>query len=149
MNRKLKPSKLFIVAILLAAYSSIYITDFLCSFEFSFVQLSQQHANLGEHNPHNDASTPEQTHNDSHSHDNNPNDENCCKDLTDSFLSDLSRLISPTFELKIKTFNAPFCIYNINISGHKYINTQFIVYQYKLTPPKIPDIRILIQSFII
>jgi hypothetical protein len=145
MNRKLQPSKLFIVAILLAAYSSIYFIDFLCS----FVELSHEHANIGEHNPHNEASTPDQTHRDSHSHNNNSNDNNCCKDLTDSFLSDVSRLVSPTFELKIKTFNTPFCIYNINIPGHKFLNTQFIVYQYKLAPPKIPDIRILIQSFII
>jgi hypothetical protein len=149
MNRNLKPTKLIYVAILLAAYSSIYINDFLCSYDHGLVQITQQHDNRGGHNPHNQTSATDQTHNRSHSHDNNSNDDNCCKDLTDSFLFDLSRLISPTFELKIKTFNAPFSIYNINTQGLKNKNTQFIVQQYKLTPPKIPDIRVLIQSFII
>jgi hypothetical protein len=146
-----KLSKLFIVAILLAAYFSVYITDFLCNFEHGFVQLSQQHLNKGGHDHHNDTSKPHQTHNHigSHSHDNNSDDDNCCKDLTYSFIYDLSKLISPTLELKSKIFNAPFCIHYIDVPEYEYFPSQFMAYQYNLPPPKIPNIRIFIQSFII
>ncbi len=152
MSKKLQILKLFIVTILLAAYSGIYITDYLCLCNLKHPELStlEQNHNHSKKN-HHDENNAGECHNNKNSKPDGccSNGCNCCKDLTSYFIADLPKLINPTLQFKVKTLNTPFFIHNINIPKHEYITSQFIAYQYKLPPPKIPDIRVFIQSFIL
>lgn len=151
MSKKLQISKLFIVTSLLVAFSSVYITDHLCLCNLKHPELTtlEQNHHHSKKN-HYDVNNAGEYHNNKNSKPDGccSNGCNCCKDLTSYFIADLPKL-TPTCELKIKSFNTPFFIHNIDIPKHEYQITQFTPYQYKLPPPKIPDIRVFIQSFIL
>lgn len=151
MTKKLQISKFLIVAILLAAYSGIYTTDFLCFCNLKHSELiaSEQTNHHSKKKDHIENITGKHHDNkDSKSNGCSSNGCDCCNELTSIFVADLPKIITPTFQNKVKTFNTTFFIHNITLPKHDCITEQ-LLNNYKLPPPKIPDIRVFIQSFII
>jgi hypothetical protein len=76
------------------------------------------------------------------------NDSCCCEKSSLALISDLPKIITPTFQYKVKTFNTPLFAHHNSLANTDYIFEQFTPCHTKI-PPKIPDIRVMIQSFII
>lgn len=145
--------------------------NIVCGLEhLPIFQQSHQEAHTPEHQDHHgkknhhqdsnqekdhqhDHKTPEPTITDKghkeHSHDHNKSEkENCCKDLTTIFHSSLVKPQQVKTEHKVLLGEPTF-------SDHFSFKSRVICYKaadyfsWRTPPPKIPDIRVFIQSFLI
>lgn len=138
MNKKIYISKLLIAALFLTAYCNILVTQLTCNLPHLLEATKQD----GHHHDNDDA---EHDHSDSHKH-NDSKDDNCCNDKTAAFFASQINPVNPTFEFKntffAKIIFSPNCIINfplpLNSEGY---------FSYRAPPPKMPDIRVFIQSF--
>jgi hypothetical protein len=132
---KVKLSKLSAVAILLVVFSSPWITDFILACNFNSCEVAFSTQNHHDKNSKSDGCCSD--------------DNNCCCDkISLSLLSDLPVIITPSFQHQVKTHNSSIFIDNNDSIKDDYLSQKRTPYQLKL-PPKIPDIRVFIQSFII
>lgn len=141
-------SKFIIVAILMASYSGIYVTDFLCSLDRGYY-IIKSHTHENDHHDHPNADSGHvHNHSDSHVHDENSGEDDCCKDVTNSFILALPKIANPS---RIISFE-PICNIFILLKNDlpKFdLFTVFVNRSYNLPPPKIPDKRVFLQSFLI
>lgn len=138
MNKKTSISKLLIAVLFLTAYFNVPVTQITCNLSH-LLEATEQH----DHHHNNDVA--DHNHSDSHEH-NDSKDDNCCNDKTAAFFASQTNPVNPTFEFK-NTFFAKIifstnCIINFPL---RLNSTDY--FTYRAPPPKIPDIRIFIQSF--
>lgn len=165
LNKKKYIKRVLIAALFLASYSGVYATYVLCnlvpliSAEISHFHDHAGHENAGHHesDSHNHSSNNHGTHNhgddhhkgsNSHSHSHGEAMDDCCNDQTIPFIDSLPKL-SP------KQFHIDFDGGHVSTTGsYLVLNAPSFDFYPKLVryihpPPKVPDIRIFIQSFII
>ena len=149
--------KSFITAtFFLVAYLNVFATQASCNLPHFFEEISKstQYQNAshshGHHHNHDDKKSPSHhNHEDSSHHEEDAEkDNNCCNDKTAAFFASQGNPI-----VSSEDFKNTFCTELV------FINTATVYYSpifynkgaasYSLPPPKMPDIRVFIQSFII
>ena len=106
--------------------------------------LFSQVENHDSHDEHGDDHHSDQGHH-NHTKSSSKDDGNCCKDVTEKIFKSLSTLNQFAYSFKsieYQTLNT-FVIKFSSVKG----NSDLFVNNYFLPPPKIPDIRVFIQSF--
>jgi hypothetical protein len=74
----------------------------------------------------------------------------CCSDDSEiSATPDLPKIITSPYRLKLKTFKALGIAVPSYFDRDVSLKANILINQYSLPPPKIPDIRVFIQSFLI
>lgn len=142
--------KTSIALIFLCAYLNVFFAKLQCEFAHIVDQsgVPHEHENGHDHH-HGEHEVPAHPHSDSgsdHDHDENKT-KDCCNDATASFFSAQNQTSS--IQLELKSLIAEFTLFS-NSSPFKFYtpvaNTAPFVFN-KRHPPKIPDVRIFIQSF--
>lgn len=142
--------KTIIVAVFIAAIGNVYLAQYLCNQAHAMDLTGQEHSHeLGHDHHHSDGNTSGA----GHSHEGNPVDEgseddNCCEDKTIAFFASLTN--PATFHLNIKAGLTAIAtdIFTLVLPYSNEVNSTPYL-SYKSPPPKIPDIRVFIQSFLI
>ncbi len=154
MKNRFKIKSFIIAAIFLAAYLNVFITQASCNLSHLFEKTqtaAHNHQNNHDHH-HANEDVPPHHHDDKpdHQHDgkSEKDDNNCCNDKTSLFFASQGNPSTSSVDLKNPVqadliFISAFIAFNPTV-----YNTRGYV-SYKLPPPKIPDIRVFIQSFII
>ena len=154
-------SKSLTVAFLLSVVSFAYITNISCVCDMSACSESDIQISFDSHNNgHSDHSTSdhhsENMNMKGHHHPSNSQDDGCCSDSDDctcdqaafTLLSDLPKLLLTPTNLKVKNFNS-----SVPVTNDLFITQDFFYEQESTSlndpPPKIRDIRIFIQSYLI
>lgn len=157
MKNRFKIKSFLIAAIFLAAYLNVFITQASCNLSHLFEETQTQshsthsHQNSHDHH-HGNENVPPHHHDDKpdHQHDgkSEQKDNNCCNDKTSTFFE--SQGNPTTFSVDFKNTYTEFALINaiFFVCNQPVFNTNGYV-SYTLPPPKIPDIRVFIQSFII
>lgn len=139
--------------VFLAAYLNVFVTQASCNLSHLFEQTAKtSHHHDGHDHHHGSEEVPPHHHDDKpdHTHDTGKKDNNCCNDKTSAFFASQGNPATSSVDIKktvytdlILIFISAFITFNPTVYNTKgYIS-------YILPPPKIPDIRIFIQSFII
>lgn len=134
--------------IMLWLFTGIMATNLLCSFAHAMDATGQEHDHPYGHDHHHEGNNPltEQDHKDTgheHGHDSG---QGCCNDFTFTFFSNLQRDHTPTLKLDSKVISFALLL-PLFINPMEGKNLFKGVRDYIKPPPKIPDIRIFIQSF--
>ena len=145
MKRKKNISKLLIGGFFLALYCNVLFTQLLCNYSHLLSELFEQtHTHKDDHHHDHDEKTPLTEH----SHNDSKKDDNCCNDKTAAFFASQTNPTTISFDFK-NTFYTEFVTFSNNI----FINTPSVnqkgYFSYESAPPKIPDIRVFIHSFLI
>ena len=142
LNKKISISRLLIGAFFIAIYGNVLFTQLLCAYpHLSKLTEKTKH--------HHDEATPltKHSHQDSHAH-NNPKDDDCCEDKTSDFFLSQTNSVNSTYQ-----FNQPFLTAFVHFSNNIFANTITLdskeYFSYEWPPPKIPDIRVFLHSFLI
>ncbi len=147
MNSRLEIKSFKYAAIFLVAYLNVFITQAACNLSHLFEQTEIAH-----HNDHDgNEEVPPHHHDDKSDHQHNEKSEkkgSCCNDKTSDFFANQSTHSTSSVNFKnthivVAFINTAFFICNqtvYNSKGH---------ISYSLPPPKIPDIRVFVNSFII
>ena len=104
------------------------------------------HIEKGEHSHHHSVeANHSQEGSDDHTKSSSKKDGNCCNDEAANFFKSISSQDHSNYKFKSQEFH------QINIlTLQSFVTCQkldFVIYNYSLPPPKIPDIRVHIQSF--
>lgn len=171
LNKKKYIKRIFIAVFFLASYSGVYATYVLCnlipliSAEISHAHDHAGHETAGRHesNSHNHSSNNHGSHDhggdhhkdanrnnhDNHSHDHGDTMDECCNDLTFPFINSLPKLSPKQFHFEFSVSAVPI-IHSylvLNKPSPELYPPKLVWYIHP--PPKVPDIRVFIQSFII
>lgn len=168
MNKRTKILKNFIALLLAVAVINIYVTDSYCSFtketnhhhsDLALTEAIENHHHeaeeteaVEEHHPdgqeadehHHDADQPGCDH-----HNDSDRDDNCCKDNSAAFFSSL---VNHTVNFPILKSSVTAIINYVHSTNELFLTNKFSTKGFVIReapPPKTPDVRILIQSFII
>ena len=171
MNKNKSIKRVLIATFFLASYSGVYATYFLCnlvplvSAEISHAHDHPDHENDGHHqtgshshknqkhahnNPcgdHQGSNSHKHDH-DNHSHDHGKTMDECCNDLTFPFINSLPKLSPKQFHFEFAVTAVPIIHSHLVLdkpSPELYPKLAWYIHP----PPKVPDIRVFIQSFII
>ena len=142
MKKGIKIIRSFIALLLAAAVVNVYVTEYFCIFDKNVTGHDEELA-LAEPaaTPHSyEAEALEQHQN------KNADDDNCCNDKTASFYSSLAN--PAPVVITFKCFASVFSV--INSALELKISNTFLVqkiFSDKSPTPRIPDIRVSIQSF--
>ena len=155
-----------IVAVaLVAAICNIYITEYLCNLRHEMADASEQHSHSQSHKHQDSETIAEEDHDadhdheavehqhdkkdaEHHSHSGKSEEGGCCKTFTSSFYSALNKPGTVQFSFS-KTLLIVFAPLQA-VSFKSWMEPRpSELFCYKSPPPKIPDIRIFIQSFLI
>jgi hypothetical protein len=154
VNKKISISKLLIAVLFLTAYCNVLVTQLSCNLS-DLAEAAEQH----DHHPDNDLAEHSHSHSHGHSHGDSHSDsqshsqkhhdykdDNCCKNKTAAFFAAQTSPVNPTFEFQNT------CSADIAFSSSATVNfpLPFTSKDYFTSwdpPPKIPDIRVFIQSF--
>lgn len=150
MNKKKSISKLFIGAFFLAIYCNVMFTQLFCNYSHLIDLAGTEHEHpQGHDHPHSDVAMLVSQHNqdDSHKYEISKED-NCCNDNTSEFFASQTNPTTASFEFK-NTFFTEFISFSNNVFTSIKPLITFEGYFSELPPPKIPDIRIFIHSFLI
>lgn len=171
MKKKRYISQILIAAFFLASYSGVYATYFICNLVplvIANTGHSHDHANHDSDNHHEPIShnhngqkhdhenhgddhheaSGRHNHDDSHSHDHGATMDECCNDQTVPFINSLPKLSLKQFQFEFAVSQVPI-IHSHLVLDSPYQETHPKLVRYIHPPPKVPDIRIFIQSFII
>lgn len=151
MKNRFQIKSFIIAAIFLAAYLNVFITQASCNLSHFFEQPQTAHHHDGHDHHHGNEEVPPHHHDDKPNHQHDGKSEkkgNCYNDKTSAFFASQGNPATSSVDFKntyteLAFINAVFFICNrtvYNTKGH---------ISYSLPPPKIPDIRVFIQSFII
>lgn len=159
MKKVPNTSKNIIALFLAVALINIYVTDFYCSFtkeagsHHSEVSIAESAENHHSHDV-NEAEIPEENHLDTDKPETNHNNDrkdtdNCCKDNSAAFFSSLVNhsLKFPVLKTSVIAIVNFFQLSNELFSSNSFSIKGFSFREYP--PPKTPDVRIFLQSFII
>lgn len=152
--------RVFVAVFFLAIYANVLVKNITCNLGSLFVQEVAISSEVDHHeHSHNNSHTHSNKHH-SHEHGNNHNEvskekpdsehsskEKCCNSETAKIFSSLSTPSQFDYSLKTIEFhalNVYACSFSSNLNRYKLVVTN-----YSLPPPKIPDIRVAIQSLII
>jgi len=157
VRRRLNISKNWLGVVLLTAYSSVYLINLACDLEreIDLYVMEEASKTVHQHTDVAGAGHVHHSHGERHAHDNDTGDEDagddgCCDDAaaigyvsianTTPPISSILKIYLPAIQTiaitsKLLEFRSPFTFIS------DYLN--------KAPPLKIPDIRILIQSFLI
>lgn len=105
----------------------------------------------GHDHHHGNEETPAHHHDDesgNHPDETNKKDDNCCNDKTSAFFESQGNPVISSFDFKNTSYSELVFINVLFISNQSAFNAKGYV-SYSLPPPKIPDIRVFIHSFII
>jgi len=134
--------------LMLGIFSSIFTTNILCNYAHAVDATGLEHDHPYGHDHHHDSSAPmvEHDHKDKgqgHDHDSG---KDCCVDFTFTFLASLQRDFNPSFELNHKVISVVLLnpVFIEPLAGNDLFNR---IENHIKPPPKIPDIRVFIQSF--
>lgn len=159
MKRKKEIYHRLIALFFLAAFVGAIGKNISCDVEhlpiFSHTEEEHSHGHghsPDEHHHHSHEHTsPEKQHDhNDHEHDNEKgkDDGNCCKDLAKTLFSGLSKPVTTKYNFQKDYAALTFVYYElIPVAVVSYKAADY--YSWKAPPPKIPDIRVLIHSFII
>ncbi|MEX2336799.1 MAG: hypothetical protein WD555_05975 [Fulvivirga sp.] len=156
MNKKKHIRIVIIAAFFLASYTGVYATYFLCNIPLAVT--SHDHGNHADHDQHESGDHSHNSHSSdhhnsshgdhhgNHSHDDGAADE-CCNDVTDPFIS-LPKLSLKQFHLKF-VVNYVLIVHTFLEVDKPFSEVYPRLTRYIYPPPKVPDVRVFIQSFII
>ena len=132
--------------LMLCVFTGIMANYILCNFAHAVDATGREHDHAYGHDHHHDGSSPlaEHEHKDK-GHEHNSG-EDCCNDFTFSFFASLQRSNTSTFKLNINV-NSVALLLPIFINPLAEKNLFKGVRDYIEPPPKIPDIRVFIESF--
>lgn len=134
---------------MLAVFAMVYILSFLCVSGFKnniTASSSFEHVHSDDHHADTEA-----RHHQNHKHDDSDNkqkDDNCCSEITASFFTSVQGNSDVQFDFN-KTNFTYFTLSFIDKVPHNKISYSLRHFSSQFLKRKIPDIRILIQSFII
>jgi hypothetical protein len=151
VKRKKNISKLLIVGFFLAIYCNVLFTQLLCNYAhlLDTSQVEHKHSQGHDHH-HGNADIPTVEHTDKGNHEHNESkDDNCCNDKTAAFFASQSNPANTSFELKSLYFTALIFVSNLIETNLLSITNSKGYFSYESPPPKIPDIRVFIHSFLI
>jgi hypothetical protein len=144
-----------IAAIFLAAYLNVFVTQASCNLSHLFEQTatkSSHHHDGGHDHHHGNEEVPPNHHDDKpdHHHDgkSGKKDNNCCNDKTSAFFASQGNPATSSVDFKNTYTECALINAILFVCNRPVFNTKGYV-SYSLPPPKIPDIRVFIQSFII
>ncbi|MFZ5552882.1 MAG: hypothetical protein ACOZCO_07185 [Bacteroidota bacterium] len=135
----------------LAAYLNVIITHVVCNWEHSLEHSTSEHSHSAGHDHHSHDESHSQknephSHSDKHDH-SKPGEGNCCDEETSRILSSVfSQEFSPIKLSNPEFVHILFIAYNNQLVSFESEKEKRAV-NYSLPPPKIPDLRIYIQSF--
>ena len=137
--------------IFMTAYCNVLYTQLSCNLTYlpeSIEQHDHHHdKDVAEHDHHHDKDVAEHDHSDSHKH-KDSKDDNCCNDKTDVFFASQINSVSTSFEFK-NTFFAKVIISTNAIVNFPILFDSKDYFSFRAPPPKIPDIRVFLHSFLI
>ncbi|MCH8903976.1 MAG: hypothetical protein IIA45_08695 [Bacteroidetes bacterium] len=133
---------------MLCLFTGIITNNILCNFAHAVDATGQEHKHPYGHDHHHDGGNPiaEHDHKDKgHEHDQD-SATNCCNDLTSTFFSNLVRDFSSGFKLDSKIISVTNLL-SIFTNSSTTNNYSGVAMDSTHPPPKIPDIRVFIQSY--
>ena len=150
MDRKLSISKLLMLVLLLASYSSIYLINFACDVEQELGTLFTEATRIADHShDHGAHSHEDHDHGTKNTEGSDSEEDGCCNDSAPVFIATLSNTIIPAFGININlpstTLLTPLALSPI----HSVQVRKEADYLNKAPPLIVPDLRILLHSFII
>lgn len=155
MKKRFQIKSFIIATFFLAAYLNVFATQASCNLSHLFEQTTKStHQHEGGHDHHhgNGEEVPPHHHNDKpdHHHDgkSGKKDNGCCNDKTSAFFASQGNPATSSVDFKNPIQADLIFIKAFIVLNPAVYNTRGYV-SYKLPPPKIPDIRVFIQSFII
>jgi len=157
VKRRFNISKNWFGVILLAAYSSVFLVNVACNIEREVELYASEEASKTAHH-HPDLSAighVHHSHGENHSHDHdtstdNSDDDDCCDDDAAIGYVSISNTTPPSFNvLKIDLPSLQMIASPSKLLGVNSPYSFTTAYLNKAPPLKIPDIRVLIQSFLI
>ena len=151
MKNRFQIKSFIIAAVFLAAYLNVFITQASCNLSHLFEQPKTAHHHDGHDHHHGNEEVPPHHHDDKPDHQHDEKSEkkgNCCNDKTSSFFA--SQGNPATSSVDFKNTYSEFALINaiLFVCNRPVFNTKGHI-TYSLPPPKIPDIRVFIQSFLI
>lgn len=155
MKKRFQIKSFIIATFFLAAYLNVFATQASCNLSHLFEQTTKStHQHEGGHDHHhgNGEEVPPHHHNDKpdHHHDgkSGKKDNGCCNDKTSAFFAGQGN--PATTSVDFKNTYTEFALINpvFFVCNRPVFNTKGHI-TYSLPPPKIPDIRVFIQSFLI
>ena len=152
MKNRFQIKSFITAAFFLVAYLNVFATQASCNLPHFFEEISKstQHQN-GSHGHHHDDKKSPSHHNDENSSHNKKGaekDSNCCNDKTTTFFANQGNHIIYSVDFK-NTFFTELIFANALLDNNLSLSNSNCAISYSLPPPKIPDIRVFIQSFII
>ncbi|MBI1781666.1 MAG: hypothetical protein HYR66_09895 [Sphingobacteriales bacterium] len=153
MKKRFQIKSFIIATFFLAAYLNVFAKQASCNLSHLFEQSTKEtHHHDDDHDHHHgNEEAPPHHHNDKpdHQHDGkNEKDNNCCNDKTSAFFAGQGNPATTSVDFNLLKTDIVFINAFISMINPVVFNTRGYV-SYKLPPPKIPDIRVFIQSFII
>jgi len=157
VKNRFKIKSFIIAAVFLAAYMNVFITQASCNLSHLFEETQTQSQSTHSHqhsydHHHGNKDVPPHHHDDKpdHQHDgkSKKDDNNCCNDKTSVFFESQGNPATSSVDFKNPTQTDLIFIKAFIMFSPAVYNARGYV-SYKLPPPKIPDIRVFIQSFII
>ena len=132
--------KLLIGIFFLFTYGNVLFTQIICNY-LAISEKSHIHQDGLSHHVSNDETLiVKHSHKDS-------NDDNCCNEKTSAFFASQSNLVNSSLDIK-----NPFVGFSFThtITSYNFASCTLISFtSSKSPPPKLPDIRVFIQSFLI
>ena len=140
-------------AFFLAAYLNVFATQASCNLPHFFEDLNKSYSDQGHsHNHHHDNKETTSHHNDEDTNHHNEKgaekDDNCCNDKTSAFFANQGNHVISSVDFKNTSVTEYIFVKTIFVCNSEVFDSENFI-SYSLPPPKIPDIRIFIHSFII
>ncbi len=146
MKNRFQIKSFITAAFFLVAYLNVFATQASCNLPHFFEQATKStshHDNSTDHH-HGDKNALAHHHNKKGAE----KDSNCCNDKTTAFFANQGNHIIYSVDFK-NTFCTELIFANALLDNNLSLSNSNCAISYSLPPPKIPDIRVFIQSFII
>lgn len=137
---------------MIIAMVNVYLKDFICALEHATVVHAHIEAQPHEHNhdtdvAHKHVHQEAEHHGKGHEHDKKDNTDDCCKDETAQFFNSLITSLTKVKPVQVSEQLA-LPVFYLSTAKPQFVLANTIVRLREWGhPPKIPDIRVLIQSF--
>jgi len=157
VGRKFNISKNWLAVILLTAYSGVYLINLACNLEreIDLYAVEEASTTVHHHPDHSSSGHAHHSHGENHSHDKDAaddeaGDDGCCDDAAPIVYVSISNTTAPSASmLKIYLPSIQIIESAYKLLRFKSLYSYTRGYLNKAPRLKIPDIRILIQSFLI
>lgn len=152
MKKRFQIKSFITATFFLVAYMNVFATQASCNLPHFFEEINKSASHQNNSNSHHhDNKTSSHHHDEDSSHHNEKGakkNNNCCNDETAAFFANQGNHAVSSVDFKNTSVTEYIFVKTIFVCNSEVFDSKNFI-SYSLPPPKIPDIRIFIHSFII